>query len=57
MNKKVIFMPGNGGSSLHCDNCFSNVKKDLQDEESIVIAEEFPDRGAFIFLKQLQEIF
>ncbi len=43
MNKKVIFIPGNGGSSPRRDHWFPSVKKDLEAEGIIVIAEEFPD--------------
>lgn len=39
---KIIFVPGNGGSTTH-DNWFPSVKKDLEAEGLNVIAAEFPD--------------
>lgn len=42
MNKKVIFIPGNGGGSPN-DNWFPSVKKELEAAGLNVIAEEFPD--------------
>lgn len=39
---KVIFIPGNGGSSVH-DNWFPQVKKELEAEGLFVIARDFPD--------------
>lgn len=41
-NKKVIFIPGNGGGSPN-DNWFPSVKKELEAKGLTVIAEEFPD--------------
>lgn len=42
MNKKIIFIPGNGGGSTR-DNWFPSVKKELEAEGLIVISKEFPD--------------
>lgn len=42
MNKKVIFIPGNGGGSPN-DNWFPSVKKELEDAGLTVISKEFPD--------------
>lgn len=42
MNKKVIFIPGNGGGSPQ-DNWFPEIKKTLQNAGITVIDEEFPD--------------
>lgn len=42
MNKKVIFIPGNGGGSPN-DNWFPSVKGELEAAGLTVIAEEFPD--------------
>ncbi|MEQ1790620.1 MAG: alpha/beta hydrolase [Rickettsiales bacterium] len=42
MNKRVIFIPGNGGSSPN-DNWFPSVKKELEAVGLNVISKEFPD--------------
>ena len=42
LNKKVIFIPGNGGGSPK-DNWFPSVKNTLEAAGITVIAEEFPD--------------
>ena len=42
MNKKVIFIPGNGGGSPN-DNWFPSVKKELETAGITVISREFPD--------------
>jgi len=42
MNKKVIFIPGNGGGSPN-DNWFPSIKKELENVGLNVISEEFPD--------------
>lgn len=42
INKKVIFIPGNGGGSPK-DNWFPSLKKALEAVGLTVIAEEFPD--------------
>lgn len=39
---KVIFIPGNGGSTT-CDNWFPDVKKALEAKGLVVIAANFPD--------------
>lgn len=43
MNKKVIFIPGNGGGSPR-DNWFPSLKEELEAVGLTVIAEEFPDK-------------
>jgi predicted alpha/beta hydrolase family esterase len=42
MNKKVIFIPGNGGGSP-TDNWFPSVRTELEAAGLTVIAKEFPD--------------
>lgn len=41
MDKKVIFIPGNGGGSPK-DNWFPSLKEELEDAGLTVVAEEFP---------------
>ncbi len=42
MNRKVVFIPGNGGGSPK-DNWFPDVKKTLEDNGVKVVTKEFPD--------------
>jgi len=39
---KVIFLPGNSGSSIH-DNWFPRVKSELEEQGIEVVAKDFPD--------------
>lgn len=42
MMTKIIFIPGNGGSTTH-DNWFPSVKKELEAQGLPVVAAPFPD--------------
>lgn len=42
MNKKIIFIPGNGGGSPN-DNWFPSIKQELESAGLNILAEEFPD--------------